>query len=46
MYEGQALGEAVAEMHSQGKMMYLTADSTVVGAKLNADWSGTADGRL
>jgi translocation and assembly module TamB len=34
-YQGQAIGEVVAEMHSQGKIMYLTADSTVVGAKLN-----------
>jgi len=34
--KGQALGEAVAEAHSQGKAMYLTANSTLLGAKLNA----------
>ncbi len=34
-YQGQVIGEIVAEMHSQGKIVYLTADSTLVGAKLN-----------
>ena len=33
--KGQAIGEAVAEAHSQGKTMYFTANSTLVGAKLN-----------
>lgn len=35
VYEGQAMGEAVAELHSQGKVAYLTANSTLVGAKVN-----------
>ncbi|WP_260706048.1 translocation/assembly module TamB domain-containing protein [Edaphobacter flagellatus] len=34
VYQGQAVGEAVAEAHSQGKVMYFTADSTIVGAKV------------
>ena len=34
-YQGQVIGETVAEMHSQGKVMYLTADATLVGAKFN-----------
>jgi translocation and assembly module TamB len=34
-YEGQVIGDIVAEMHSQGTVAYLTADSTLVGAKLN-----------
>ncbi len=34
VYEGQAMGEAVAELHTQGEMAYLTANSTLVGAKL------------
>jgi len=34
-YEGQTVGEAVADLHSDGKVMYLTANSTLVGAKLN-----------
>jgi translocation and assembly module TamB len=34
-YQGQVIGDVVAEMHSQGKIVYLTADSTLVGAKLN-----------
>ncbi len=38
MYEGQAMGEAVAEVHSQGEMAYLTANSTLVGAKAESDW--------
>jgi translocation and assembly module TamB len=36
MYEGQAVGEAVANAHSEGKTLYFTANSTVVGAKLDA----------
>jgi translocation and assembly module TamB len=35
-YEGQAVGEAVANIHSEGKTMYFTANSTLVGAKLDA----------
>ncbi len=35
VYEGQAMGEAVAELHTQGDVAYLTANSTLVGAKLN-----------
>jgi translocation and assembly module TamB len=35
-YEGQAVGEAVANAHSEGKTLYFTANSTVVGAKLDA----------
>lgn len=35
IYQGKMLGEATAEAHSQGKILYLTANSTVVGAKLN-----------
>jgi translocation and assembly module TamB len=35
-YEGQAVGEAVANAHSEGKTMYFTASSTLVGAKLDA----------
>ena len=35
-YQGQAVGEAVAEVHSQGKLLYFSANSTLVGAKLDA----------
>jgi translocation and assembly module TamB len=35
-YRGQMIGEAAVEAHSQGEVMYFTADSTLVGAKLNA----------
>jgi translocation and assembly module TamB len=35
-YEGQAVGEAVANAHSEGKTMYFTANSTLVGTKLDA----------
>jgi translocation and assembly module TamB len=35
-YEGQGVGEAVANVHSEGKTMYLTANSTLVGAKFDA----------
>jgi len=34
-YAGQPVGEAIADAHSQGKTMFVTANSTVVGAKLN-----------
>ena len=34
-YKGQALGEAVADLRSEGKVIYLTANSTLLGAKLN-----------
>lgn len=33
-YQGQAVGDAVAEAHSQGKMMYFTANATIVGTKV------------
>lgn len=36
VYQGQAVGEANANVHSEDKTMYFTADSTLVGAKLNA----------
>ena len=35
-YEGQGVGEATAEVHSEGKMLYFTANSTLVGAKVDA----------
>jgi len=35
-YEGQAVGEAVADVHSEGRTLYFTATSTLVGAKMNA----------
>jgi translocation and assembly module TamB len=35
-YGGQAVGDAVASAHSEGKTMYFTASSTLVGAKLDA----------
>jgi translocation and assembly module TamB len=34
--KGQPLGDAVAEAHTQGQTMYVTASSTAVGAKLEA----------
>jgi translocation and assembly module TamB len=43
-YEGQAVGEAVAEAHSEGKTMYFTANSTLVGAKLDAMGQMQLDG--
>ncbi|HZY64234.1 MAG TPA: translocation/assembly module TamB domain-containing protein [Edaphobacter sp.] len=33
---GQLLGEAVAQAHTEGSLMYLTANSTLLGAKVNA----------
>jgi translocation and assembly module TamB len=34
--QGQPMGEAVAEAHTQNGTMYLTADTTMVGTKLDA----------
>jgi len=34
-YQGKAIGDATADAHSQGKTMYLNANSNVVGAKVN-----------
>lgn len=34
-YQGKAIGDAVAEAHSEGKTLYLTANSNVIGAKVN-----------
>lgn len=34
--KGQLLGDAAAEIHTQGQTMYLTANSTMVGAKFDA----------
>jgi translocation and assembly module TamB len=39
-YKGQAIGEAAVEAHSNGETMYFTANSTLVGAKV--DVSGQA----
>ncbi len=33
---GQQVGDAVADVHTQGQIMYVTASSTVTGAKLDA----------
>jgi translocation and assembly module TamB len=35
-YQGQGIGEAVVEAHSDGETVYFTANSTLVGAKVNA----------
>ncbi len=35
-YKGQGIGEAVVEAHSDGSTVYFTANSTLVGAKVNA----------
>jgi translocation and assembly module TamB len=35
-YEGQPVGEAAADLHSEGKTLYFTANSTVVGATMTA----------
>jgi translocation and assembly module TamB len=43
-YEGQAVGDAVASAHSEGKTMYFTASSTLVGAKLDAAGQMQLDG--
>jgi translocation and assembly module TamB len=34
-YAGQPIGDATAEAHSLGRTMFVTANSTVLGAKLN-----------
>src|SRR5665213_1036071 len=34
--KGQPVGDAVADVHTQGQIMYVTANSTVAGAKLDA----------
>jgi translocation and assembly module TamB len=43
-YEGQGVGEAAANVHSEGKTMYFTASSTLVGAKLDAAGQMQLDG--
>jgi translocation and assembly module TamB len=35
-YQGQGIGEAVIEAHSNGETVYVTANSTLVGAKVDA----------
>jgi len=35
-YEGQGVGDATAALHSEGKVLYFTANSTLVGAKVDA----------
>jgi translocation and assembly module TamB len=35
-YRGQGIGEAVVEAHSAGETVYVTANSTLVGAKVDA----------
>ena len=35
-YQGQGIGEAVVESHSDGETVYFTANSTLVGAKVDA----------
>ena len=35
-YKGQAIGEAAVEAHSQGDVVYFAANSTLVGARLDA----------
>ena len=35
-YQGQGIGEAVVEAHSDGETVYFTANSTLVGAKVDA----------
>ena len=45
-YQGQGIGEAVVEAHSDGETVYFTANSTLVGAKVDAIGTGGADGRL
>ena len=35
-YRGQGIGEAVVEAHSNGETVYFTANSTLVGAKVDA----------
>ena len=35
-YEGQGVGDAVAEVHSEGSTVFFTVNSTLVGAKVDA----------
>jgi translocation and assembly module TamB len=35
-YQGRGIGEATVEAHSDGETVYFTANSTLVGAKVNA----------
>ena len=35
-YEGQGVGDAVADVHSEGTTMFFSANSTLVGAKIDA----------
>ena len=35
-YKGQGIGEAVVEAHSDGQTVLFTANSTLVGAKVDA----------
>jgi translocation and assembly module TamB len=35
VYQGKAVGDAALEAHSQGKTLFFTSNSTVVGARLN-----------
>ena len=35
-YQGQGIGEAAVEAHSSGEVVYFTANSTLVGAKVDA----------
>ncbi len=35
MYDGQPVGDATVEAHSEGKTLYFAANSALVGAKLN-----------
>lgn len=35
-YEGQPVGDAVANAHTEGKTLYFTANSNLVGAKMDA----------
>ncbi|GGA76770.1 hypothetical protein GCM10011507_30090 [Edaphobacter acidisoli] len=36
-YKGQAAGNAVADVHSEGKNLYYTINSTLLGAKIDAN---------
>ena len=36
-YKGQAVGEATADIHSEGDSLYYTINSTLAGAKVNGD---------
>lgn len=43
-YEGQPIGEAEANLNTQGKTLHFTANSTFVGATLNATGQTQLDG--